>query len=88
MPSAAALLFGLGIVGAAFLLSWAAETAQLDISAGLAAAVLALIAVLPEYAVDFVFGRRVGTPTSRPEVPAARPGAGGAESPATWRWRT
>jgi cation:H+ antiporter len=50
-----ALLFGLAIVGAAFLLSWAAEVAQLDISAGLAIAILALIAVLPEYAVSFVF---------------------------------
>lgn len=49
-----ALLFGLAIVGAAFLLSWAAEAAQIDISAGLATAILALIAVLPEYAVDFV----------------------------------
>ncbi|HEX9970325.1 MAG TPA: hypothetical protein VGB03_09310, partial [Acidimicrobiales bacterium] len=47
-----ALLFGLAIVGAAFLLSWGAEVAQLDISAGLAIAVLAFIAVLPEYAVD------------------------------------
>jgi cation:H+ antiporter len=50
-----ALLFGLAIVGAAFLLSWAAEVAQVDISAGLAIAILALIAVLPEYAVSFVF---------------------------------
>src|SRR6187200_1227196 len=50
-----ALLFGLAIVGAAFILSWAAEVAQLDIAAGLALALLALIAVLPEYAVDFVF---------------------------------
>ena len=50
-----ALIFGLAIVGAAFLLSWAAEVAQLDISAGLAIAVLAFIAVLPEYAVDLVF---------------------------------
>ena len=49
-----ALIFGLAIVGAAFLLSWAAEVAQLDISAGLAIAVLAFIAVLPEYAVDLV----------------------------------
>jgi cation:H+ antiporter len=49
-----AVLFGLAIVGAAFILSWAAEAAQLDISAGLAIAVLAFIAVLPEYAVDFV----------------------------------
>ncbi|HEX7246730.1 MAG TPA: sodium:proton exchanger [Actinomycetota bacterium] len=55
-----ALLFGLAIVGAAFLLSWAAEVAQLDISAGLAIALLALIAVLPEYAVDFVFARKGG----------------------------
>ena len=56
----AALIFGLAIVGAAFLLSWAAEVAQLDISAGLAIAILALIAVLPEYAVDFVFAWKGG----------------------------
>jgi len=57
---ALALLFGLAIVGAAFLLSWAAEVAQLDISAGLAIAVLAFIAVLPEYAVDLVFAIKGG----------------------------
>ena len=50
-----AFIFGLAIIGAAFILSWAAEVAQLDISAGLAIAVLAFIAVLPEYAVDLVF---------------------------------
>ena len=50
-----ALLFGVAIVGAAFLLSWAAEIAQLDVSQGLALAVLALIAVLPEYLVDASF---------------------------------
>jgi cation:H+ antiporter len=55
-----ALLFGLAIVGAAFLLSWAAEAAQLDVSAGLAIAVLAFIAVLPEYAVDLVFAIKGG----------------------------
>src|SRR3954471_803116 len=55
-----ALLFGGSIVGAAFLLSWAAEAAQVDISAGLAIAVLAFIAVLPEYAVDLVFARKGG----------------------------
>jgi cation:H+ antiporter len=54
-PPIDALLYGLAIVGAAFLLSWAAEAAQVDISAGLAIALLALVAVLPEYAVDFVF---------------------------------
>jgi cation:H+ antiporter len=56
-----AVLFGLAVVGAAFLLAWAAEVLQLDVSAGLALAVLALIAVLPEYAVDFVFTSKAGT---------------------------
>ncbi|HUS61477.1 MAG TPA: hypothetical protein VMY34_04715 [Acidimicrobiales bacterium] len=55
-----AVLFGLAIIGAAFLLSWAAEVAQLDISAGLAIAVLAFIAVLPEYAVDAVLALKGG----------------------------
>src|SRR5256714_6738388 len=55
-----ALIYGGAIVGAAFLLSWAAEAAQLDISAGLAIAVLAFIAVLPEYAVDLVFALKGG----------------------------
>ncbi|MGH3938959.1 MAG: sodium:proton exchanger, partial [Pseudonocardiaceae bacterium] len=41
-------------------LSWAAEAAQVDISAGLAIALLALLAVLPEYAVDFVFAYQAG----------------------------
>ncbi len=60
----AAVLFGIAVVGAAFVLAWAAETAQLDISAGLALALLALIAVLPEYAVDFVFTWRAGHDTA------------------------
>ena len=51
----AALTFGIAIFGAAFILSWAAELAQIDISQSLAVAILALVAVLPEYAVDFVF---------------------------------
>lgn len=61
VPAAiAALLFGLAVVGAAFLASWAAEIVQLDVSGGLAVALLALIAVLPEYAVDFVFTWKAG----------------------------
>src|SRR5689334_13160238 len=43
------------------MLAWAAEVVQLDISAGLALALLALIAVLPEYAVDFVFAWKAGS---------------------------
>lgn len=77
---AEALLFGLAIVGAAFLLSWAAEVAQLDISAGLAIALLALIAVLPEYAVDFVFASKGGTSVQRFGA-SCPPLEGGSESP-------
>ena len=54
-PALRALVFGVAIVGAAFLLSWAAEVLQLDVSQGLALGLLALIAVLPEYVVDATF---------------------------------
>jgi cation:H+ antiporter len=50
-----ALLSGLSIFGAAFVLSWAAELAELEIPSALALAFLALVAVLPEYAVDMYF---------------------------------
>jgi cation:H+ antiporter len=53
--SVKALVYGAAIVGAAFLLSWAAEAVQLDFSQGLALALLALIAILPEYVVDASF---------------------------------
>ncbi|HEY7438998.1 MAG TPA: sodium:proton exchanger, partial [Acidimicrobiia bacterium] len=59
-PWIAAALYGLAVVGSAFLLAWAAEVVQLDVSQGLALALLALIAVLPEYAVDFVFSWKAG----------------------------
>jgi cation:H+ antiporter len=51
-PALEALASGAAIFGAAFLLSWAAELGQLDLPRGLAIAGLAVIAVLPEYAVD------------------------------------
>ena len=54
-PRLDSMIFGLGILGAAFLLSWGAEVAQMDVSRGLALAILALIAILPEYAVDLYF---------------------------------
>lgn len=59
-PGTEALLFGVGLLGAAFMLSWAAEVIQMDISQGFALAILALIAVLPEYAVDMVFAWKAG----------------------------
>jgi cation:H+ antiporter len=54
-PVAALLIYGAGVVAASFLLAWAAEAAQIDVSGGLAIAVLAVIAVLPEYAVDLYY---------------------------------
>jgi len=75
-----ALIFGLAIVGAAFLLSWAAEVAQLDMSAGLAIALLAFIAVLPEYAVDLVFAWKGGNAVEK-FGPTCRKALDTAESP-------
>lgn len=57
-PPMEALIFGAGVLGAAFLLSWAAEVAQMEVSQAFALAVLALIAILPEYAVDLYFAWR------------------------------
>ncbi|MEA2828390.1 MAG: cation:H+ antiporter [Actinomycetota bacterium] len=79
-PATSAALFGLAIVGAAFMLSWAAEVAQLDISAGLAIAVLAFIAVLPEYAVDMVFAWKGGNAVEKFGPACHAPGSSG-ESP-------
>jgi cation:H+ antiporter len=54
-------LFGMAVVAASFILAWAAEAAQVDISGGLAIAILAVIAVLPEYAVDLYFAYTAGS---------------------------
>ncbi len=53
-------LFGLGILSAAFLISTGAEAAQHDIPAALSVAVIAFIAVLPEYAVDLLLAWEAG----------------------------
>ncbi|WP_433466054.1 sodium:proton exchanger [Spirillospora sp. CA-128828] len=58
---AAMVIFGAGVLAAAILLMWAAETARADMSGALALAVLALIAVLPEYAVDVYYAYAAGT---------------------------
>ncbi|MFP4559468.1 MAG: sodium:calcium antiporter, partial [Archaeoglobaceae archaeon] len=51
-PPLIAFFSGLCVVAAGFLLAWACETAEMDVPKSLAVAVVALIAVLPEYAVD------------------------------------
>lgn len=70
------LLSGLAILGAAFLISWSAELAQFDVSRSLAMALLALIAVLPEYAVDiYLAWRAAHYPEYIPLVAANMTGA-------------
>ncbi|WP_029373243.1 sodium:proton exchanger [Mycobacterium sp. UM_WWY] len=59
-PVVALVIYGAAVVAASFLLAWAAEAAQIDVSGGLAIAVLALIAVLPEYAVDLYYAYTAG----------------------------
>jgi cation:H+ antiporter len=59
---------GVAVIGAAFILTWAAETAEVDVPRSFAIAVLAIIAVAPEYAVDALYafeaGANPGTPAS------------------------
>ena len=60
-PIAAAAVYGAGIVAGAFLLSWAAEVAEIDVSASLAIAAVALVAVLPEYVIEAVLAWDAGS---------------------------
>ncbi len=59
-PIVDAAVFGAAILAAGFMLSWGAETAEGQISAGLILAVVAIITVLPEYAVDIYYAWRAG----------------------------
>lgn len=59
-PLVDAAIFGIAILAAGFMLSWGAETAEGQISAGLILAVVAIITVLPEYAVDIYYAWRAG----------------------------
>src|SRR5215217_3363690 len=67
VPPLSLVVYGVAVVAASFLLAWAAEAAEVDISGGLAIALLAVIAVLPEYAVDLYFAHTAG---SKPEYVA------------------
>jgi len=59
-PGLVSFISGLAIIGAAFVLSWGAELAERDIPRSLALIALALISVLPEYAVDLHFAWEAG----------------------------
>jgi cation:H+ antiporter len=70
-PGILTLLYGLGIVGSGFLLSWSAEASQKDISGNLAIACIALIVVLPEYIVDIYFAWMAGKDSNYLSYPTA-----------------
>ena len=59
-PGMAVLIGGLAVLGAAFLLAWGAETAEKDVPRAFAIAVLAVLAVAPEYAVDALYAWNAG----------------------------
>lgn len=65
------VVFGAAVVAASFVLASAAEAAQKDISGALAIAILALIAVLPEYAVDLYYAFRSGSDPEYAQYAAA-----------------
>lgn len=53
-------LSGAAVLGASFMLAWGAETAEKDVPRAFAIAVLAVLAVAPEYAVDALFAFNAG----------------------------
>jgi cation:H+ antiporter len=57
---------GVGILGASFLLTWGAETAEKDVPRAFAIAVLAVLAVAPEYAVDALYAWQAGVQAGTP----------------------
>ena len=58
---------GVGILGASFLLTWGAETAEQDVPRAFAIAVLAVLAVAPEYAVDALYAWNAGVFAGTPQ---------------------
>jgi cation:H+ antiporter len=59
-------LSGLGVLGASFLLAWGAETAEKDVPRSFALAILAVLAVAPEYAVDALYAWEAGIDPGSP----------------------
>jgi cation:H+ antiporter len=64
-PYVGMLAFGGAVVAGAFILGWISEAAELDLRGGLSIGLLAVIAILPEYVVDFYFAYAAG---SNPEM--------------------
>ncbi|MFB6121180.1 MAG: sodium:calcium antiporter [Halobacteriaceae archaeon] len=59
-PLSTVAVSGVGILGASFMLAWGAEIAEKDVPRAFAIAVLAVLAVAPEYAVDALYAWNAG----------------------------
>jgi cation:H+ antiporter len=59
-PWLALATFGGAVAASSVLLMWASDSARVDISSGVAIALVALVAVLPEYAIDLFFAYKAG----------------------------
>lgn len=59
-PLTTTIIFFIALLSAGLLLSWGVEAAEKHVARGLAIAVLALITVLPEYAVDIYYSYQAG----------------------------
>jgi cation:H+ antiporter len=60
-PLVGIAVFGVAVLSAVALLMWASEVARVDLPGSLALALLALVAVLPEYAIDIYFAFAAGS---------------------------
>lgn len=70
-PLASLLIYGIAVVAASFALAWTGEAAEKDISGGLMVGLLAVTAILPEYAVDLYFAFSAGSDPSLTQYAAA-----------------
>jgi cation:H+ antiporter len=65
------IVAGVAVLGGSFLLAWGAETAEKDVPRAFAIAVLAVLAVAPEYAVDALYAWNAGAGGATTESCAA-----------------
>ena len=70
-PLVEATFFGVAIVASAFMLGWAGEAAELDLSGGLTVGILAIVTILPEYVVSIYFAFAAGTDPSMVQYASA-----------------
>lgn len=63
--------YGAAFIGAALLLVWGTELAELEVPTGIALSALAVVAILPEYAIDLQFAYQAGNDPDRASLALA-----------------